>query len=153
MSDEENILDDADLLKDRLLRSLHRDSNGHLSSDRKKHKTDVEKSHNVAVLFIYAQADDAVGMFTLHERYLYSDRPLNYWSWRRIVHDECRRTASTWGNNLLGIFGWFTASIQVTPLREGDLFIKVDDAGATGVRIAFSARKSVHETRSKKSKR
>jgi hypothetical protein len=47
------------------------------------------------------------------------------------------------------VYGWMTSFIRITPLRNGDLFIKIDKDGATGVRLAFSPRTVKHETRDK----
>jgi hypothetical protein len=145
---EEEILDDSDLLRDRLLRSLHRDQNGHLAASRREHKNSVADQHNVAVLFLYSKEDEA---YTLHEYYMHHPKPANYWSWRRIVVEECKRLYrnrnwATWH----GVYGWFTTFIQITPMRTNDLFIKVDATGATGVRLSFNRRGTQHETRTAK---
>lgn len=149
---DEEILDDNDLLRDRLLRSLHRDQNGHLAGSRREHKSAVEELHNIAVLFLYTKDSEA---YMLHEYYVHHHKPANYWSWRRIVIDECQmlyrnRDWTTWH----GVYGWMTTHIQITPMRTNDLFIKIDATGATGVRLAFNRRRNKHETRTtKKAKR
>lgn len=135
MNVEETVLDDGDLLRDRLLRSLHRNADGHLAEHHKAHKTSIERTHNVAVLFVYTKDDDA---FIMHEHYVHSRKPCNYWSWRRIATDEAKRIGREWNAKLFyGVYGWMTATIQITPLRNGDLFLKVDSTGASCVRVAF----------------
>jgi hypothetical protein len=145
MEDIDNIVvDDSDLLADRLVRSLHRNPDGHLSASQQQHKDSVEITHNVAVLYIYTV--DA-GEYMLHEHYVYSDEPLSYNAWVDVVNDECLRLTENADKSFVGVHGWTTAHLKITPLRTGDLFIKIDIDGARGVRLTFDSAKTERKTR------
>lgn len=132
----ETVVDDSALLADRLVRSLHRNPHGHLASGPCAHGNAVDKSHNVAILYVYTH--DADGLYSLHEHYVYTDKPLTYKQWHAIVEREATNIMRQKARKTLhGVYGWNTACIQITPLRTGDLFITVDDKGARGVRLAF----------------
>jgi hypothetical protein len=145
----EVVLDDDDLLRDRLLRTLHKNVDGHLAVDREAHKTAVADNHNAATLFVYTEEPDA---FTLHEHYIYSDKPLTYKQWNVNVQKEAHKILANL-KTLHGIYGWLTTNIFITPLRNGDLFIKVDKNGAHGVRISFSPRKDKRKACAKATKK
>jgi hypothetical protein len=145
----EGILDDDDLLKDRLLRSLHRNNDGHLAVQVKHHEKAVTESHNAAVLYIYTRDGRA---YTLHEHYVYSFDPRNYKEWNDAVKKEIERIILSKPKDWHGVYGWLTSTIVITPLRTGDLLIKVDKDGARGVRLSFDTRKAKHEAHKEKAK-
>lgn len=143
----EIILDDDDLLKDRLLRSLHKNNQGHLATTSHNHEKSISAAHNAAVLYIYTREDKA---YTLHEHYIYSHDSHTYKEWQEITLKEITRILKTPPKDWHGVYGWLTSTIVITPLRTGDLFIKVDKDGAQGVRISFDSRKAKHETHKEK---
>jgi hypothetical protein len=146
MSDEE-ILDDSALLADRLIRSLHRNTDGHVAANQQQHESSVELAHNVAILYIYTvDADEA---YMLHEHYVYSHEPCNYQAWLEIVNNEIEGITANPVKGFVGIYGWSTGHVKITPLRNGDLFIKIDKDGARCVRLAFNNGKAKRKTRSK----
>lgn len=140
------LLDDSDLLQDRLLRSLHKNEHGHLAGGAKEHRDSVSLEHNVAILHIYRI--DADKAYYLEEEYLYSSEPLNYQGWRDVVFEEVDRLTDDPPEGFHGVYGWTTALISITPLRQGDLLIKVDKEGARCVRLAFNSKpdnRTAHE--------
>lgn len=143
---EDKVYDDDVLLADRVLRSLHRNGDGHVAPNQ-RHKETILGDHNVAILYLYLIED---GAYVLSEHYVYSPDSATYQSWRRIVLAEVEFIYKQAGRELYGVYGWITAKIQITPLRTGDLFIKIDKDGIKGVRLAFSARKAKSYARGKK---
>lgn len=131
------VVDDSELLADRLVRSLHRNPDGHLAGNQQDHKNSIELGHNVAVIYIYTEHEDG---YQLHEHYIYSSQPRTYKSWLEAVTEEINRIVDEADQTFYGVYGWATAHIKITPLRNGDLFIKVDNAGARGVRLSFSTK-------------
>lgn len=150
---EENVLDDSELLQDRLLRSLHRNRDGHLAGSKKTHEESIDESHNIATLYIYTVED---ATYMLHTHYVYTHEPLTYKEWLKAVIRECFAIEDDKTDAYYGIYGWCTGFLRVTPMRNGDLFIKVDSEGATGVRLSFSPRtgkrNAYNKTKSKKSR-
>jgi hypothetical protein len=144
MDFDDIVVDDGALLADRLVRSLHQNNDGHLAINQKAHESSIEEHHNVAILYIYTSFDDG---YVLHEHYVYSVDSLRYKEWKKIVIDECNKLELNKGDEWLGVYGWATAHIQVTPLRTGDLFIKIDKEGARGVRLTFDTRKTKRSSR------
>lgn len=144
------IVDDGSLLADRVLRSLHRNEDGHLAGSAYDHESSIEKRHNVAILQIYTCEDE---VYTLHEHYAYSPDPLTYIKWRAIVFREIEQLEKYASKSYHGVYGWSTGTIKIHPLRTGDLFIKIDKEGATGVRLTFNSRKAKHETRKEKKRK
>lgn len=136
---DEIVVDDSVLLADRLVRSLHRNDDGHLASNQQSHESSVELRHNVAVLYIYTTCEDG---HMLHEHYIYSSEPLSYKAWRDAVFEEIDQLNEERDESFIGVHAWATAFIKITPMRTGDLFIKVDEMGATGVRLAFNSSKN-----------
>jgi hypothetical protein len=143
---EDLLHDDNNLLADKLLRSLHRNKSGHLASSHNTHKSECAESHNVAVLYCYTFEDD---LYTLHYHYVHSSEPLTLSQWTSLAMSEARSLNRNSGHNFYGVYGWLTAYIQITPLRNGDLFIKVDEEGARGVRLSFNTRKANNAARKK----
>lgn len=133
------ILDDGDLLRDRLLRSLHRNRDGHLAVNPRRHVDQVEPHHNIAVLYVYRDAGE--GAHSMAEQYVFSHDARPYADWRRLVIAECHAIHAR-DRAVLGVYGWLTSTMKITPLRTGDLFIKIDKTGAHGVRIAFNSQKT-----------
>lgn len=140
----EEILDDDGLLLDRLLRSLHRARDGHLAAYARCHESQVEETHNVAVLYVYTLDS---GAHMLHEHYIYSHKPCSYSEWHSLVVDECLSLQDA-VDGFYGAYGWLTSHLSFTPLRTGDLFIRIDARGATGVRLSFDTRKSEQDAHS-----
>lgn len=145
----EAILDDDDLLRDRLLRSLHRNKDGHLATTSHNHESTIADSHNATVLYIYTREGNA---YTLHEHYVYSHDPHSYKEWKEIVFKEIERILKHPPKDWHGVYGWLTSTIVITPLRTGDLLVKIDKDGARGVRLSFDTRKAKHETHKEKTK-
>lgn len=143
----EIVLDDDDLLRDRLLRTLHKNRDGHLCANEKGHEQAIQVHHNAGTLFVYSRESD--GAYTLHEHYIYSEYPLDYKQWKTQVIAEAERVVD---NNelVVGVYGWLTTAIPITPLRTGDLFIKIDKTGAHGVRISFDSAKVRRKARNEK---
>lgn len=140
---DEAITDDGALLLDRLVRSLHRNADGFLSTDEKHPKRSIDDWHNAVCLYIYAIDED--GFYTLNTYYVYcSDGPHTYEEWRAVAHeatDELNEQAKE-GAHWHGVYGWSTTTIRVTPIRTGDLFIAVDSEGVRSVRVSFDSRKA-----------
>jgi len=146
-------LDDAMLLQDRVLRSLHRSPDGHLAASRKAHKESVLDTHNVATLYVYTKEDDG---YTMHEHYVFSHQPLQYKEWLEVVIKECFQLEANKSEIFYGVYGWLTGHLRITPMRNGDLFIKIDAEGAKGVRLTFDPRKNsrrAHNEKKSKTKR
>lgn len=99
------------------------------------------------MLFTYLYEEE---FYTLVERHIYSYDSHTYKAWHKIVLREIQHIVDTKPDNWLGVYGWMTTKINVTILRTGDLFIKVDDSGAHGVRLTFSPRENSNEARTKK---
>lgn len=140
------VLDDGDQVRDRLLRSLHRNADGHLAASHRKHAEQVTAEHNIAVLYVY-QAPEP-GAHSMYESYVFSHDPRGYREWYRLVNAECFRLHRA-DKSVLGIYGWLTSFMRITPLRTGDLFIKIDRSGAHGVRISFDTAKDDRKTHKK----
>lgn len=147
MSELDVIVDDGALLADRILRSLHRNTDGHLSGTAYNHESSIDPKHNIAVLQVYACEDE---VYTLYEHYVHSPDPRSYGAWCKIVMMEVDALEKHGGKHFHGVYGWSTSTLHITPLRTGDLFIKVDKEGARGVRLAFGPRKVKHASRKKK---
>lgn len=137
------VLDDPAEIADRLLESLHRNRDGHLASSRAEHGEAVESSHNLAVLYLYVRDESEPGeWYFMHEHYVFSHDPRSYKEWLKIVRAEM---LALWNNRTaayLGCYGWATQRLPVTPLRTGDLFIRIDKDGAHGARLTFGPRKN-----------
>jgi hypothetical protein len=138
MDYDDIVTDDGSLLADRLVRSMHRSDDGHLAINQKAHESSVESRHNVAILYIYTEFDDGV---VINEHYVYSHKPNKYKEWAKIANDEAVFLEKHKGKDWLGVYGWQTSHVAITPLRSGDLFIKIDKQGATGVRLTFNSTK------------
>ena len=153
MESNEEVLDDSELLQDRLLRSLHRNKDGHLASSKKTHLESVDSGHNIATLYVYTFQDDS---YMLHSHYVYSHEPLQYKEWLDLVVRECFAIEADKTEAYHGIYGWTTGFLRITPMRNGDLFIKIDDDGATGVRLSFNPRtgkRNAHKEKKQKTRR
>lgn len=141
---DEAITDDGALLLDRLVRSLHRNSDGFLSTDEKNPKRSIDEWHNAVCLYIYAVDDD--GFYTLNCYYVYGgdDEPHTYEEWRAVAFESVDELNEQQKGNWYGVYGWSTTTIRITPIRNGDLFVAIDDDGVRSVRVAFNSRKSKH---------
>lgn len=128
------------------MRSLHRNRDGHLAGSKKTHIQSVEDEHNIATLYVYTVEDE---FYSLHEHYVYSHEPLQYKQWLELVVRECFKLEDNASDAYYGVFGWCTGKLRITPMRNGDLFIKVDSEGATGVRLSFDSGKNKHGTHKK----
>lgn len=144
---DETIVDDPLLLQDRLMRSLHRNKDGHLAGSKKDHADAVLTTHNIATLYIYTVDSNA---YMLYEHYVFSHDPLTYQEWLALVVRECFKIEEAKSSTYYGIYGWLTNYMRITPMRNGDLFIKISDEGAKGVRLAFNTGKNNNEAHKKK---
>lgn len=143
---DEAITDDGALLLDRLVRSLHRNSDGFLSADEKHPDRGIDEFHNAVCLYIYTVDD---GFYTLSTYYVFGgfDQQHTYEEWRDIAFEAIDElNIQHAGANWHGVYGWNTTTIRVTPIRTGDLFIAIDADGVRGVRIAFNTTKDKRET-------
>lgn len=137
------ITDDGALLLDRLVRSLHRNADGFLSTDEKHPKRAIDEWHNAVCLYIYAVDDD--GFYILNTHYVYGgEEPHTYEEWREIAFEAVDELNAQQAGNWYGVYGWSTTTIRVTPIRNGDLFIAIDKDGVRSVRVSFNSRKSKH---------
>lgn len=135
----EEVLDDDMLLKDRLLRSFHRDGNGHLYVSARNHAAGILTEHNVAILYIYLR--DKEDVYTLIERYVYSQYSQSYKEWLQLVQQDIALIQENPPKDWLGVYGWHTNYLVFTPMRTGDLFICIDKEGVKGVRLSFNPKK------------
>lgn len=146
---DEVISDDGALLLDRLVRSLYRNKDGFLAPDERSPKKHIDEWHNAVCLYIYSIDDN---LYTLNTYYVFGGfESHTYEEWCEIAHsavDELNEQQS--GRNWHGVYGWSTTTIKITPIRNGDLFIAIDDEGVRGVRISFSSRKAKRATRKSK---
>lgn len=137
---DEVISDDSALLLDRLVRSLHRNKDGFLSTNEKDPKRSIDEWHNAVCLYIYTLDD---GLYTLNTFYVYGGfEPHTYEDWREIAFSAIDELNENAASNWHGVYGWSTTTIRITPIRTGDLFIAIDAQGVRSVRVSFSARKS-----------
>lgn len=142
---DEIVTDDGALLLDRLVRSLHRNLDGFLSTDEKHPKRSIDEWHNAICLYIYAVDDD--GFYTLNTYYVFGGyEPHSYEEWRKIAHETIDELNAHAGEGWHGVYGWSTTTIRVTPIRTGDLFVAVDADGVRSVRISFNTRKAKRAT-------
>lgn len=146
----EQVLDDSILLQDRLLRSLHRNRDGHLASTRETHVQSILDEHNIATLYVYTADADS---YMLHEHYVFSHDPLSYKEWLKIVVKECFKIEADKSDTYYGVYGWLTSHLKITPMRTGDLFIKIDSEGATGVRLTFDSKTTKRNAYNKANKK
>lgn len=138
---DEVISDDGALLLDRLVRSLYRNADGFLAPDERNPKYHVDEWHNAICLYIYVL--DVDGFYTLHTYYVYGGSdPHSYDDWRAIAFDAVDELNKQQTDTWQGVYGWSTTTIRVTPIRTGDLFVAVDDAGVRSVRVSFNTRKA-----------
>lgn len=147
MEYDDALLDDPMLLQDRLIRSLHRNPDGHLANNRSNHLISIEDEHNIASIYIYTADDNS---YSYREHYVFSHNPLSYKEWLGVVIAECFKIEANPPEQYYGIYGWNTSYLQIHPLRNGDLFIKIDEDGAQGVRLTFNSGKAKLETQPKK---
>jgi hypothetical protein len=137
---DELVTDDGALLLDRLVRSLHRNKDGFLSTNEKNPKVGIEENHNAICLYIYTVDEDA---YTLNTYYVFGGfEPHRYEEWREIANEATDELNELAGANWHGVYGWSTTTIKVTPIRTGDLFICVDEKGVRSARISFNTRKT-----------
>jgi hypothetical protein len=140
---DEAISDDGALLLDRLVRSLHRNKDGFLSTDEKHPKRSIDPWHNAVCLYIYAI--DADEFYTLNTYYVFGGyEPHSYEEWRDIAFEAVDELNEQQQPNWFGVYAWSTTTIRVTPIRTGDLFIAVDVNGVRSVRVTFNSRKAKH---------
>jgi hypothetical protein len=147
MASDSTVIDDSVLLQDRLMRSLHRNRDGHLSGSKKGHSDAVLETHNIATLYVYTADSDS---YMLHEHYIFSHTPLSYADWLKLVIRECFKIEESRSDSYYGIYGWMTNFLRITPMRTGDLFIKIDSEGAKGVRLTFNTGTDKYEAHNKK---
>lgn len=146
---EDTVYDDDVLLADAVLRTLHRNKDGHLAPHQ-RHKESVLGDHNVAIFYLYLIDGDA---YILGEHYVYAPDAVSYKQWCAVANREVDSIHRQAGSELYGVFGWITGKIEITPLRTGDLFIKISKDGISGVRLSFGARKAKQHARSKKTEK
>jgi hypothetical protein len=136
--DGETIHDDGKLTLDRLVRSLYRNKDGLLCVNEKNHKSAIDEMHNAICLYIYYQE---AGMYMIDAYYVYAyDKPESYEEWCEIAWSAVDELNEKPPQGFYGVYGWITTNIRVSVIRNGDMMIKVDAEGATGVRISFNRR-------------
>lgn len=145
---DEVVSDDGALLLDRLVRSLHRNKDGFLSTNEKNPKASIDDWHNAVCLYIYTLDDE---LYTLNTYYVFGGfEPHKYEDWCAIAHSAIDDLNKLAGSNWHGVYGWSTTTIRVTPIRTNDLFIAIDAEGVRSVRVSFNPRKSKHAARKSK---
>jgi len=137
---EDALIDDDELLPDKILRNAHRSKDGHIASSRKHHI--VDPRDNMLVLYVYTRDEEGC---TMHRHYVYAPRFLAYNSWRDLAYGQSHGVSVSPG--VIGVFGWNTTFVNFTPLRENDLLTKVTKEKFVYVRLTFSARKANSKTR------
>ncbi len=89
-------------------------------------------------MYVYTKEPDG---YALHQHYVFSHESLSYKEWLKIVVRECFRLEDNASEIYYGVYGWLTNHMRITPMRTGDLFIKIDSEGVKGVRLTFNTRK------------
>jgi len=137
---EDTLLDDDELLPDKILRLSHRSPDGHVANTRLDHDTDPRD--NMLVLYVYTRDDEGC---TMHRHYVYSPSIVAFNSWRDLAIIESKEVSKVEG--VIGVYGWCTTFINFTPLREDDLLTLVTKEKYTYVRLTFSTRTHNGKTR------
>lgn len=137
---EDRLLDDDDLLPDKILRISHRAKDGHVAVAAQYHTVDARD--NMLVLYVYMRDTDGC---TMHRHYIYSPRTIAYNAWRDLAAVESYEVSQVDG--VIGVFGWCTTFVNFTALREGDVLTNVQKEKYTYVRLSFGPRKAHRKAR------
>lgn len=143
---EDTLVDDDELLPDRLLRRSHRANDGHIASNQQEH--DVEAKDNMLVLYLYTRDEEGCVM---HRHYVYSPYTQAYNRWRQLAWSESRYIESA--KDVIGVFGWSTTFVNFTALRDGDVLTNVTKEKFTYVRLSFNTGKANGIPRTTKQKK
>jgi hypothetical protein len=143
---EDTLVDDDELLPDRLLRRSHRATDGHVASNQQEH--DVEATDNMLVLYLYTRDEEGCVM---HRHYVYSPYTQAYNRWRQLAWAESRYIESA--KDVIGVFGWSTTFVNFTALRDGDVLTNVTKEKFTYVRLSFNTGKANGIPRTTKQKK
>jgi len=138
---DDQLIDDDELLPDKILRVSHRNPDGHVATTRLDH--DVDPRDNMLVLYVYTL--DSEG-YAMHRHYVYGPSVISYNSWRDLANEQSREVSEVEG--VVGVYGWCTTFVNFTALREDDLLTLVTKEKYTYVRLTFSSRTHNGKTRS-----
>jgi hypothetical protein len=145
---------EPDVLKRNLLTSLHRNTALHLSANRQKHE--IGENHNCVTLFFFMKAelpdvpDDSDDHCCVQEVKLFHYTPLTYDQWLTLVNKEHKKYPQRPKGNFICFYGWRTYHLPVTPIRNGDIWIKVDNEGVRHVCFSFGQRKIHRDNKDEK---
>lgn len=129
---EDQLVDDDELLPDKILRVSHRNTEGHVATTRLDH--DVDPRDNMLVLYVYTLDEDG---YAMERHYVYGPGVVSYNTWRELALQESREVAAVSG--VVGVYGWCTTFVNFTALREDDLLTLVTKETYRYVRLTFSA--------------
>lgn len=132
---EDTLVDDDELLPDKLLRQSHRAADGHIAANQQEH--DIEPQDNMLVLYVYTRDNEGC---VLHRHYVYSPYTQAYNRWRELAWTESRYVDRA--EDVIGVFGWSTTFISFTALREGDVLTNVTREKYIYVRLSFNTGKA-----------
>jgi hypothetical protein len=143
---EDTLVDDDELLPDKLLRQSHRAKDGHVATSQQEH--DVDAKDNMLVLYVYTRDNEGCVM---HPHYVYSPYTQAYNRWRELAWSESRRIEDA--PDVIGVFGWSTTFVNFTALREGDVLTCVTKEKFVYVRLTFNTGKANGAPRATKQKK
>lgn len=118
-NDSDVVYDDDLLLADGLLRASHRSADGHVAPNQQMHRTMVEATHNMLVLYIYYQEDDGI---TMREYHVWAKEGKTYERWVSFAQSNAARMT---GDGIIGVFGWSTRFISIEFMRQGDVLTNI----------------------------
>src|SRR4051812_16289901 len=143
---EDVLVDDDNLLPDRLLRQSHRAKDGHVATNQQEH--DVEPKDNMLVLYVYTRDEEGCVM---HRHYVYSPYTQAYNRWKQLAWSESRHIEDA--PDVIGVFGWSTTFVNFTALRDGDVLTNVTREKFVYVRLTFNTGKANGTPRATKQKK
>jgi hypothetical protein len=120
--DSDTVYDDDLLLADGLLRASHRSADGHVAPNQQMHRTMVEATHNMLVLYVYHQEDDGI---TMREFHVWAKEGKTYERWVNFAHMHALRLTEK-GGDIIGVFGWSTRYISIEFMRLGDVLTNIE---------------------------
>lgn len=120
-NDSDVVYDDDLLLADGLLRASHRSADGHVAPNQQMHRTMVEPTHNMLVLYAYYQEDDGI---TMREYHVWARDGKSYDRWVTFAHMHSLRLVEK-GGDIIGVYGWSTRFISIEFMRVGDVLTNI----------------------------
>lgn len=119
--DSDIVYDDDLLLADGLLRASHRSADGHVAPNQQMHRTMVESTHNMLVLYVYHQEDDGI---TMREFHVWAKEGKTFERWINFAQMHSLRLVEK-GGDIIGVFGWSTRYISIEFMRLGDVLTNI----------------------------